>query len=87
MVPPVPEGPQIAVAIVSWNTRDLLARALGSLEADAGEGLADVWVVDNASTDATAEVLRRHADHVRVIQSDTNRCQKSDTNRVIASFH
>ena len=71
-MPPVPEGPQIAVAIVSWNTRGLLARALASLEADAREGLADVWVVDNASTDGSAEMVRTEFPWVSLVASEEN---------------
>jgi len=71
-VPSVADGPQIAVAIVSWNNRDLLARALESLEADAAEGLADVWVVDNASTDDSAEMVRAGFPWVSVIASEEN---------------
>jgi GT2 family glycosyltransferase len=47
----------VVVAVVSWNTRELLERCLESLRADAEAGLADVWVVDNASTDASAQVV------------------------------
>jgi N-acetylglucosaminyl-diphospho-decaprenol L-rhamnosyltransferase len=39
----------ITVAVVSFNTRDLLERCLASLS---GSG-ADVWVVDNGSTDGS----------------------------------
>ena len=42
-------GPQVAIAVVSWNTRDLLARCLESMRADAEAGRAQVWVVDNGS--------------------------------------
>ena len=48
-MPPEPTG---AVAVVSWNTRDLLRECLRSLE---GEALADVWVVDNR--ESTVEVV------------------------------
>jgi GT2 family glycosyltransferase len=42
----------IHVAVVSWNTRDLLARCLASLE-----GQAAVTVVDNGSTDGSPGVV------------------------------
>jgi hypothetical protein len=44
----------VAIAVVSWNTRDLLARCLASLEPEVRRGLAEVWVVDNASDDGSA---------------------------------
>ncbi len=49
---------EISVAVVSWNTRDALGRCLRSLEPDAQAGLADVWVVDNGSSDGSPELVR-----------------------------
>ncbi len=67
-----PDRPEIAVAIVSWNLRDLLARALRSLEADAESGAVEVWVVDNASSDGSAEMVRSEFPWVSLIESDEN---------------
>jgi N-acetylglucosaminyl-diphospho-decaprenol L-rhamnosyltransferase len=55
--------PEIAVAVVSWNTRDLLRECLRSLE---GESLAEVWVVDNASTDGSAQMVHDEFPWVRL---------------------
>ena len=49
--------PPVAVAVVSWNTRALLGRCLDSLRADADAGLAAVTVVDNGSSDGSAELV------------------------------
>jgi GT2 family glycosyltransferase len=49
---------EIAVAVVSWNTRDALERCLRSLEPDVESGLASVWVVDNGSTDGSPDLVR-----------------------------
>lgn len=65
-------SPPITVAIVSWNTRDLLARCLDSFKPDAEGGLADVWVVDNASSDGSADLVRERYDWVNLIASDDN---------------
>jgi N-acetylglucosaminyl-diphospho-decaprenol L-rhamnosyltransferase len=62
----------IAVAVVSWNTRELLARCLESLRADARRGLAEVWVVDNASTDGSAELVRERFPWVNLVASADN---------------
>jgi GT2 family glycosyltransferase len=64
--------PQIAVAVVSWNTRALLGECLESLEPDAASGLAEVWVVDNASSDGSAELVRQRFPWARLIASDAN---------------
>lgn len=51
----------VAVVVVSWNVRDLLARCLDSVQASlADSGLSwQLVVVDNASTDGTRDVIRR----------------------------
>jgi len=57
----VVEAPAAAIAVVSYQTRDLLDACLASLRADAEAGLAEVWVVDNGSTDGSPElVAERH---------------------------
>jgi N-acetylglucosaminyl-diphospho-decaprenol L-rhamnosyltransferase len=48
----------VAVAVVSWNTRDLLERCLRSLQPDVESGLASVWVVDNGSRDGSPDLVR-----------------------------
>ena len=52
------ERPEIGVVIVSYNTRALLRDCLLSLRAQEGVGRLDVRVVDVASTDGTAEMVR-----------------------------
>jgi N-acetylglucosaminyl-diphospho-decaprenol L-rhamnosyltransferase len=49
----------VTVAVVSWNTTELLRLCLQSMEGDARAGLVDVWVVDNASTDGSPEMVAR----------------------------
>lgn len=63
---------QVAVAVVSWNTREHLRRALDSLRPDAESGLAAVWVVDNASTDGSAALVRDAYPWVELIASPRN---------------
>ena len=64
--------PAVAVAVVSWNTRELLAACLGSLAADADDGLAEVWVVDNASTDGSADLVRERFPWAILVDSQEN---------------
>lgn len=65
----------LAVIIVTWNTRDLTLQALRSLYADlADSGLTtQVYVVDNASTDGTAEAIRAEFPQVIRIINPENR--------------
>jgi hypothetical protein len=66
--------PPLAIIIVNWNVRDLLAACLHSVEADlsASRLTATIWVVDNASTDDSVAMLRRDFPQVQLIASDTN---------------
>jgi GT2 family glycosyltransferase len=64
--------PGIAVAVVSWNTRDLLRRCLEALEPAVSSGLAEVWVVDNGSEDGSAEMVRSEFEWVSLIASEEN---------------
>jgi N-acetylglucosaminyl-diphospho-decaprenol L-rhamnosyltransferase len=63
---------QVTVAVVSWNTRDLLAGCLQSLEPAARAGLTEVWVLDNASADGSAAMVRARFPWVRLIASERN---------------
>ncbi|MFQ5434739.1 MAG: glycosyltransferase family 2 protein, partial [Anaerolineae bacterium] len=64
----------VAVIIVSWNVRELLDQCLRSVCAEFEKsGLnGRVWVVDNASTDGTPELLADVFPHVTVIANDHN---------------
>jgi glycosyltransferase involved in cell wall biosynthesis len=57
----------VTVAVVSFNSRDRIAACLESLRGDA-----DVWVVDNASTDGTAELVRERFPWVTLVASPEN---------------
>jgi hypothetical protein len=62
----------LSIIIVNWNTKDLLAKCLDSIYQTV-EGLAfEVLVVDNASTDGSAAMVRRRFPQVRLIENDEN---------------
>jgi hypothetical protein len=65
-------GASVAVAVVSWNTRELLGECLRSLEADVRGERAAVWVVDNASRDGSAELVRDEMPWATLIASNEN---------------
>ena len=60
----------VRIGIVSWNTADHLARCLDALPAALDGMTAEVVVVDNASTDGSADVAEAHP--VRVVRNETN---------------
>jgi N-acetylglucosaminyl-diphospho-decaprenol L-rhamnosyltransferase len=68
------DGPPttLTVIVVSWNTRTLLDRCLSALAASMLASQTDVWVVDNHSSDGSAELVARDHPGVRLIALETN---------------
>lgn len=58
--------------VVSWNTRELLRACLQSIESEVGLGNAQAWVVDNASSDGSAELVRTAFPWAQLIASGEN---------------
>jgi len=66
---------KLAIVIVSYNVRELLAACLRSVFASldrSPELAAEVWVVDNASADGSAALVGDHFPQVRLLASDEN---------------
>jgi GT2 family glycosyltransferase len=60
----------VTVVVVTWEQRDLVLACLGSL---ARQTVAHrVLVVDNASTDGTAELVAENFPHVRILRQTSN---------------
>jgi GT2 family glycosyltransferase len=81
----VPATAAVTVAVVSWNTRDLLLRCLDSLQPDALSGRVAVIVVDNGSSDGSAQAARDRAPWAEVIEPGTNLGFGRAVNRVAAT--
>ena len=63
----------LSIIVVNWNTRELLRRCLASVEATV-RGLSwEAIVVDNASGDGSAAMLRAEFPAVRLIENAENR--------------
>ncbi|MFN2222977.1 MAG: glycosyltransferase, partial [Candidatus Promineifilaceae bacterium] len=62
----------LAVVIVNYNVRDLLRRCLTSVLASRGELLIDICVVDNASKDESAAMVRSEFPSVHLIANEEN---------------
>lgn len=62
----------LSILIVNWNTRDLLDRCLQSIRSHPPTIPYEVIVVDNDSTDASAEMVREKHPEVRLIASAIN---------------
>lgn len=75
---------QLSVVIVSYNTRVLLLRCLEALYQDLGPGEADVWVVDNGSTDGSCESVAAEFPQVRILANAKNRGFGAANNQAMA---
>lgn len=64
---------KLSVIIVSWNVREELIGCLRSLRDNRPRDEYEVIVVDNASTDGTAEAVKRSFPHLRLIANSENR--------------
>jgi hypothetical protein len=62
----------VTAVIVSWNTRELLARCLSALDGAAGGLRVETIVVDNGSTDGSQAMVATKFPRVRLIQSPGN---------------
>lgn len=62
----------LSIIIVNWNTRDLLKQCLDSIYANPPQGKFEIIVVDNASSDGSAEMVQRTYPYVRLIHNDEN---------------
>ncbi len=62
----------LAIVIVNYNTRALLRECLRSIYASQGDLAFEVCVVDNASTDGSADMVRAEFPQVRLIESGYN---------------
>ena len=62
----------LSIIIVNWNSADYLARCLTSIFSRPLPVATEVIVIDNASFDGCADLVRRSFPHVLFIQSETN---------------
>ncbi len=63
---------RLAVVILNYNRADLLADCLASIAAAPTRCEVSVWVVDNASTDGSAQMVRERFAWVHLIESPVN---------------
>ncbi len=64
---------EISFIIVNWNTKDLLHGCLDSIAKTVGSLSHEIIVVDNASSDGSADMLAREYPSVRLIANAENR--------------
>jgi GT2 family glycosyltransferase len=78
---------ELSVLVVSWNTRDFLRECLRSV-LEAIEGMrAEIVVVDNASSDGSADMVRRefaHEPRLRLVANERNELFARGNNQAFA---
>jgi GT2 family glycosyltransferase len=62
----------LCIVKLNWNTRDLLRKCLQTVQASEGEFTFHTIVVDNGSTDGSAEMVREEFPNVELIVSQIN---------------
>ncbi|MEM7346580.1 MAG: glycosyltransferase family 2 protein [Chloroflexota bacterium] len=64
----------LAIIIVSWNVQELLQACLKTIETDLQDSnlSAQIWVVDNASTDQSVAMIKETFPQVKLIESEQN---------------
>ena len=74
----------LSIIIVNWNTRDMLRDCLQSVLDGLDTLNAEIWVVDNASEDGSAEMVRRDFPRVNLIANTENRGCAAANNQALA---
>lgn len=74
---------QCSIIIVSWNVRAQLERCLRSIESTTDRATVAVFVVDNASTDSSADMVAIQFPWVRLIRNHTNKGFAAACNQAI----
>ena len=75
---------KVSIIILNWNGESLLKDFLPSVIAHTPEGLADIIVADNGSTDRSVEMLKNEFPSVRLIPFDRNYGFADGYNRAIS---
>ena len=68
----MPLPPDISIVIVSFNTQDLTRRCLHAVQAHTRDVHCEVLVVDNASTDGSADMIAREFPEATLIRQPVN---------------
>lgn len=76
--------PVVSAVVVSYNTREMTLDCLRSLYADLGDLPAEVFVVDNASSDGSAAAVRAAFPDAIVIENAENRGFGGANNQAMA---
>jgi GT2 family glycosyltransferase len=71
----------LSITIVSYNTLDLTRRCLQSIKVNTKRIKYEIWVVDNNSTDGSADMIAREFPDVYLIRNSENKGLAAATNQ------
>lgn len=63
---------KVLISIVNYNTRDLTSNCINSILSKKWKNDVEIWLVDNASTDGSFEMIRREFPNVKLIKNSSN---------------
>jgi hypothetical protein len=75
----------LAVVVVNYNTRDLLRSCLETVRAEGAEGITEVVVVDNASSDGSPGMIAAEFPEVRLLANRHNPGYGAGANQGVAA--
>ncbi len=64
--------PELIIALVNWNTKDLTRDCLKTLIAEVCDIDHEIWIVDNHSEDGSVEMIKREFPEVILIENNEN---------------
>lgn len=68
----MPIGPDLSIVIVNWRSSGFLEKCLLSIRANPANSAFEIVVIDNASFDGCAELLKKDFPEVKFIQAQEN---------------
>lgn len=74
----------LSIIIVSWNVKKFVSENIKSVLANAGNIKFEIFAVDNASGDGTAEMIKKDFPQVKLIANDYNAGFAKANNQAIA---
>jgi len=67
-----PPGPVLSICIVSWNVREYLLRCLESIHEDRFPRAFEILIVDNDSSDGSAEAVQERFPGIALLKNSSN---------------
>jgi GT2 family glycosyltransferase len=77
----------LSIIIVNWNTRNLVVNCLRSIFTYSPHYNFEVWVVDNASSDGSPDMVRKNFPQVKLIENPANVGFARANNQAIRQCH